>query len=417
MTEKRDLFRKQVMEARLSATAQFGRPAAIMPPAWTWFIVGLFAFFCLLGLFLTHVDYARKETVRGNLRSIEAEAHIYASDVGTISRVFVQNGDYVTVGQPLFEINRDRFLTTGERRGAADASALNTEIGTLLSRRETAHSSHQTTLDSLAAQESHNRSRVERLAKSLDALDQRQLTMTSRLDRVTGFLEEGLVPENELFQVRTLLEDINTQIGVTEAEHGQAQFELAQIKISRRQAEADLAITLDEIDERVSQLSRLLRETESGHAYQIVATVDGRVTAQQARVGEAVSTSNLLTAIVPADSELIAEMYLPSSAIAFVKEGQSVKLRYDALPYQKFGFGNGRILSVAEAGLLANAYGINSNTEELLFRVEVALGSQSMEAFSRPVSLQSGMEFSADIILENRRLIEWLLAELGGAGQ
>ena len=108
-------------------------------------------------------------------------------------------------------------------------------------------------------------------------------------------------------------------------------------------------------------------------------------------------------------SNLIAELYLPSRAIAFVEPGQLVKLQYDALPYQKFGVAEGNVLRVSSTSLLPQELGVLTQNPEPLYRVEVGLSAQAVEAFGKDIPLQSGMELTADIVLEDRKLMEWLL--------
>ena len=92
-----------------------------------------------------------------------------------------------------------------------------------------------------------------------------------------------------------------------------------------------------------------------------------------------------------------------------MKPGQDVKLKYDAFPYQKFGVANGSVVSVSATALRPVEVGINSESGELLYRISVSLKKQTISAFSNEVPLQVGMELSADIVLENRSLLEWLI--------
>ena len=119
-----------------------------------------------------------------------------------------------------------------------------------------------------------------------------------------------------------------------------------------------------------------------------------------------------LGVILPEQSVLIAEVYLPSRAIGFVESGQKVKLQYDAFPYQKFGVALGEVSQVANAAQLPQELGIATQAQEPLYRVGIELEQQYVEAFSKRVSLQPGMALTADIVLENRRLLEWLLEPL-----
>jgi membrane fusion protein len=47
-----------------------------------------------------------------------------------------------------------------------------------------------------------------------------------------------------------------------------------------------------------------------------------------------------------------------------------------------------------------------------VYRITVSLGSQTVRAYGEEVALQPGMQLEADIMMERRRLIEWVLDPL-----
>ena len=49
---------------------------------------------------------------------------------------------------------------------------------------------------------------------------------------------------------------------------------------------------------------------------------------------------------------------------------------------------------------------------EPLYRITVALSSQTALAYGEAVALHPGMQVEADILIENRRLIEWMFDPL-----
>lgn len=57
---------------------------------------------------------------------------------------------------------------------------------------------------------------------------------------------------------------------------------------------------------------------------------------------------------------------------------------------------------------LAAAAKAGSDAEQL-YRITVSLARQEVNVYGRPVALQPGLQLDADITLERRRLIEWLL--------
>jgi len=107
---------------------------------------------------------------------------------------------------------------------------------------------------------------------------------------------------------------------------------------------------------------------------------------------------------------------VPARAIGFVAPGQMVRLLYDAFPFQSFGSYRGTIASVATTMLQpAELPELVLALKEPAYRVKVALERQTVDAFGREVALQPDMTLRADIILERRSLLEWLLEPLMSA--
>ena len=92
-----------------------------------------------------------------------------------------------------------------------------------------------------------------------------------------------------------------------------------------------------------------------------------------------------------------------------------MQLRFDTYAYQKYGHWPGRVLQVSRtplgAGELATLALPAGAQAEPRFRITVALDpAQGAE----PGALAAGMRLQADVLLERRRLIEWLFEPLIG---
>jgi membrane fusion protein len=132
--------------------------------------------------------------------------------------------------------------------------------------------------------------------------------------------------------------------------------------------------------------------------------------------GQAVAPQQSLMTVLPDGASLRGELWVPSRAIGFVRTGQPVVIRYRAYPYQKFGQHVGRIDTVSRSALLpeeANRMAGGHFTEPQ-YRVEVVLDSQHVEAYEKNEALKPGMALDADIVMDRRRLIEWVLEPLYG---
>lgn len=147
----------------------------------------------------------------------------------------------------------------------------------------------------------------------------------------------------------------------------------------------------------------------------LVAPIAGEIaaitvqSAQPALAGAAVAT------IVPNGSVLVANLYVPTSAIGFVRPGQEVRLRYDAFAYQKFGAFTDRVTDISKTILTPRELGAGEDGPAV-FRVKVALPSNRVKAYGEEWPLQPGMTLKADLVLERRKLWEWAVEPLRARG-
>ena len=213
-----------------------------------------------------------------------------------------------------------------------------------------------------------------------------------------------------------------------ETERAEAQERVQVLAREALSLEREIASTQREVDtvrarngERRAELERSVllarqefAQVEASRRIVVGAPADGRVTLVQADVGQSLSGSFALAHLVPASSPLVSQLYAPSRAAGFVRPGDTVLIRYDAFPYQKFGQHAGKVLEVSTAAVppteLQGASSPAENVAEQLFAITVQLPSQAMMPGNVP--LYSGMRVEADILHETRKLYEWILEPL-----
>ena len=150
----------------------------------------------------------------------------------------------------------------------------------------------------------------------------------------------------------------------------------------------------------------------------IVSPVTGRVAALPMERGQTAGVGSVVSVIIPDGAALVADLYVPTRAVGFIQPGQDVQLMIDAFPHQRFGTGRGTIERVSRTVLAPAEVAIPGlNLQEPVFRARVALSRETMEAYGEDLSLQPGMLLQADIIIDRRTLIEWLLDPLYAAGR
>lgn len=132
--------------------------------------------------------------------------------------------------------------------------------------------------------------------------------------------------------------------------------------------------------------------------------------AQKVRVGGQLVTGPAPIGIAaPGAGVLEAELYLPDRLLESSAVGSEVLLRYDAFPYQHYGQYRGRIVRIADSPLPTSHAGVPAGDGPLYLAV-VALDDQNVRSDSGRIrALRPGQRLQADIVLEKRRLYEWIL--------
>jgi membrane fusion protein len=385
---------------------------------WMFATLALLATAAVLGL-LFFTSYTRKARINGWLVPQQGLVRVFAPQAGVLTRIHVKEGQEVSKGAPLLAIST-------EMRSEAFGGTRQ-EIVHRLTRRRNSMAEERAVQERLFSQQAAD------LMQRIAALQDEQKFLTKEID-----LQRTQLQLNEQIEqrMRTLRNrDIVTEPRREEAERERIQqaaklqgLERTQAALQREYLQMTAALRelplkrltqLAEIDRNVAALEQELAEAEARREIVIVAPHDGIVTGLQVELGGGAQPSVPLLSIVPAQATLQAQLFSPSRGIGFLREGQRVLVRYEAFPYQKFGFHEGTIVSVSRsavspaemtqqlAGLTA-LYGTN----EPIYRITVNLHQQTVTAYGQPMPLQAGMQLEADVLLERRRLVEWMLEPL-----
>ena len=406
------LFRDEALQHQ--SRAAIGETMRIVPishAAFTAFLVGIIT---LALLYAAFAGYSRKETVQGFISPSRGVVRVVASRIGTISEVLVKEGETVAEDQILFRVVAEETNAAGIGSDTAILDALRQQKSVLEEqiRNEAEHDKSeaarlQTLVHGLTSEvaqlESQRGIQAER-AKSArafyDEIEPYKDKGFIRADTLQSRLQSALAEEQSLAS-------LDGQLSAKRSELHQAEINLERLPLDSADRLANLQRTLFDVAQHTAEI-------EGRRRYIVRAPIAGEVTSVLAAVGKTVDPRTSMMSIVPADSHFQAELFVPARAIGFVAPGQTVRLLYDAFPFQRFGSYRGIIDSVA-ATMLAPAElpdPIAGMSKEPAYRVKVSLERQTVDAFGREVPLQPDMTLRADIILEKRSFIEWLLEPL-----
>lgn len=410
-----DLFRK---EAVTHATRRLAGEVVLATPL-SFRIIAFLAVVVVVGavLFVATASYARKETVVGWLTPQAGMIRLTARQGGIVSAVHVREGDTVAVGQAIATLTLSSALEGGDTLTALSRS--------LDVQGEAAEARAAATVATLAAEQRQLTERRAALNREMSetrrnmALQEERLALArAEVVRAETIAAQGFLPRRELearrgaeLAVQQEASTLSARALTYEREIGEVDARLAAIPIDLRAARAEAASTRAGLDQQVTQ-------TEAQGRYVVVATVAGRIAALPVDMGQTVAPGAAVAVLTAGDSALEAELYAPSRAAGFVREGQEVRLLYQAFPHQKFGTGEGVVTSVSRTVLAPAEIAIPGlQVQEPVFRVRVKLARDSVAAYGETVPLQPGMLLSADVVIDRRSLLEWLLDPLYAAGR
>ncbi|NHZ67054.1 HlyD family secretion protein [Massilia genomosp. 1] len=367
--------------------------------------------------FLLTARYARKETVSGQITPSAGSFKIVSQLNGIAERVLVSEGQHVKVGQELIAISANPVLESGDTLVASLKS-----IQAIQRRAQEMNANARA--QQLAMQIEEFTARRDGLSVDLarqgisrKILEERRLLQAKNVSANQKLLDAGMLSAAASRQHDDAYLAVQHEIAQAERETELQRSQLAQVsaQIGRLHAEANLARS--EATNLKAQLDEREVSLEAQHTGRLISPIDGIVTALQPRPGTSVTPGQTLAVIIPAtaaasDSQLEVELWAPSRSVGFVHPGAKVRIMYDAFPYQTFGMGQGVVREVSGTPLLPGELPVPGAGNEQLFRIRVSLSQPTIAAYGRDWRLVSGMRLSADLILEEQTLFEWLLEPL-----
>jgi len=403
------LFRKEVLNHKRRKL--HGDVILVQPVGF--FVMTAVFFAVTLGLvgFLLNGEYKRKETVLGYLAPSNGLSIIHADQGGRLTQVFVNEGDYVEAGAPLFESRVDvdtegGFI--GERRLESTDVRLSELDEQLTNTRKRFSGDRERLTSQVLNYERELEGLFRRLALQRKAvnLGAEQLIKFERLTQqeVTSQLELNNSRSNDINQ-RLALESIEQQIVSREGELEETKFTISGL-------EANEERELSQIRVQISQLQDSRTSIEASSRYRVRSPVAGTVTALQGTVGQSIPPNAPIVMIVPQGTNLQATLLAPSRAAGFLQTGQDVNLLVDAFPYQKFGVQKGIIKEISATPYRPGELDAPIPYEQAVYRIVVALNKQTVTAYGNEVDLKAGMTLQGDLITDRRTLMQWMMDPL-----
>lgn len=384
-----------------------------------WLLLGCIAsafLFALLTI-IVFAQYSRKESVSGVLIPEAGIIRITAIQGGLITNVAASEGETLLAGATVAELRLAVDMLSGNSGKALEAAVLSEQLASRksgLAQVEKVRADHVQLIQRRAAIQSQYK---EALTTKEILLEKHKLAGRN-LARARDLHQKGYVSETWLDDAQASA--IDAQQAVSNGDATLLSLKMQLTEVDGRLGE--IPILLDQARSQAQSqdagMAQKLEQVRSSSTYAVTSPIDGVVVAVLSRVGQTAQPGSTLAILTPRNSPLEAELYVPSRAFGFVRPGQEVSLQYEAFSYKTFGAGKGRVLAVSHTSLTpaeASISGVAAN--EPVFKVRVALEKDYVMAYGNRAKLRPSMLLKADIIIERRSIIDWLLDPLYAVGK
>jgi hemolysin D len=364
-----------------------------------------------------------------------------------VRRILVRDGDRVSAGQPLVEL--DATTATADRAGVVQQIKVDqaemARTGALLQAmdlgqgapvlRPPAHTpepwspqeqlaaaaqleaewhGYATRLARLAAEVRRRQAEVDTAGHQVGRLEATLPLVRQREDDVRALTAQGFMAghagqdrtrerielERDLTTQRARLQEALAALQESEDSRTAYQAEIRHLLL-QRQAQARQRVQQADLE-----LAKATRRETLGT---LTAPVSGTV--QQLAVhtvGGVVTEAQALMVIVPdgvADTHLVAEVLLENKDIGFVFSGQRAEVKLETFPFTRHG-------TIGATVQMVSADAVKDEHRGAVFPARLLLNRHEVEVNGLPVRLTPGMNLQAEIMTGQRRVIEFLLSPL-----
>lgn len=406
------LFRQAAYE---SATQALGEVLLDRPVRWDVLVYGLVLCVAAALAFVLLCSYSKTSEVRGHLVPQDGVSRVLAPLGGTVAEVAVGEGDLVQAGQKLAIVRSHRL--------SEDGKDVDQQVKSLLEVRRTGHGAEGGRARDLAQERTATlRERVDNLHRAVQQTQRQIVLQEARValaeKTAATFLELRQQHFSSQVQVDQHKADLlEQQLRQEEIQHTKLsldrEFQLARSELREQELRAKSSESASL--QSIAQIEQELAELRGRREAVLIAPRSGKVTAVMASTGQAINAGQPVMTLLPVNATLEAELYASTRAIGFVSEGMQVQLRYQAFPYQRFGFAQGTVREVARSAVRIDEattpfFGAPAaSSGEPVYRIRVRLERQTLRTKDSEVVLHPGSLVDASIQLERRRVIEWIL--------
>lgn len=383
-------------------------------PAWLIMLLST-TFLMMLIATVTFCSFTQRIDVRGEVITLPHSINIFSPQQGSVINQFVSIGDLVEKDAPLYEIDISRNTSSGNV-SAAQVGVINEKI-----------LNSQGIIEKLTRNKSETVSAIEvQLKTATESLKEtnRMLTNTQtglkkmhdNLSSYDGYLKKGYITKDQYNYQHSLYFQQQSAYQSLVSQKMQLESQLTQLNSDKITKAADFDNQILTQNNQTNDYRNQLVESNANGNLIIKAMTSGRIESLSVTKGQMVDNGSSLAQIKPTgDIEYYLILWLPNNAIPYVKPGDTINIRYDAFPSDKFGQFPGQVMSIssmpASRQEMSEYTNVNNGAvqqELALYKALIKIKNKEFEYNGKNLKLSDGLKAQAIVFLEKRPLYMWM---------
>ena len=371
-------------------------------------------FLLCLATFLLWGRYAQTEVVTGMLVPSKGETRIHSGGGGLVANLQVAEGQSVQQGDLLFTLRSVHSIGAFSDFNEAAMEQIEHLIQLQKARIAEQNKLHSSELKALQVEiaDIKNQIQITKLQAANQGKDikilQQQLKSQQQL-LAKNYIAETIVEDKKRELLVSTLQSNSIEKNLAELSSRLNQLQLRVSSLPNQQELLQL-----EAQQNLANLQMQLIQTNAQFEQQVKAPLAGKVSNIIYEAGDFIAAGRPVMTLLPNNSSLTAELYVPTRARGFLKSNQQVFLRFHAFPYQKYGAYPATIKEISSTVMFPADFPMQLTFNEPSYLVKVQLNSQQINALGSKVQLQPGMLLDAVIVRDRRTILEWIFEPILG---
>lgn len=411
MTNK--LYRKEAIEYKKNHWKGKALLLAGMP-AWLISILSL-CFFCMLIFSLIFCSYTQRIDVRGEVITLPHSVNVFSPQQGFVVNKYVEPGDIVTKGTPLYELDVSRSTASGNVNDSMTA-VITEKISNGEEIIAKIASNKNETLEALNTQLHQYEFSLKETNEMLRNASSGLRKMKENLQSYDQYLKQGLITKDQYNYQHSLFFQQQSTYQSLVSQKMQLESQLTQLKSDIVTKGSDFDNQISSQKNQINDYKNQRLESNANGNLVVKATTDGKIESISVTTGQMVDKGSSLAQIKPTGNvEYFLILWLPNNSIPYVKTGDTVNIRYDAFPSDKFGQFPGKIVSISSVPASRQEMAEYTNTasgpnqqELALYKTVVAIKDKKISYNGKTLELSNGLKAQAIVFLEERPLYMWM---------